>query len=146
MHMHDLSTAQQVRLWFIAGVEALSFIFIIIMTTAFNYYPDLGITESNGDTLGIIGWLLVSQVAVITLGIILVRITMAHFAYVHHKLMRMIVQDDQGNKELDVPLRETINLRSESVQTLKDNGFLMAGRWNDVSDYSYAEVKKDKGR
>jgi uncharacterized BrkB/YihY/UPF0761 family membrane protein len=70
MHFHELSTAQQIRLWFIGGVEALSFIFIIIMTTAFNYYPDLGITESNGDTLGIIGWLLISQVAVITLGII----------------------------------------------------------------------------
>jgi hypothetical protein len=70
----------------------------------------------------------------------------AYFAYVHHKLMRMVVQDDQGHRELDVPLRESTSIRSESVQTLKDNGFLMAGRWNDVSDYSYAEVKKNKNR
>ena len=67
---------------------------------------------------------------------------MAYFAYVHQKLLRMIVQDDEGNRLLDVPLRETISIRSESVQTLKDNGFLMAGRWNEVSTYSYAEVRK----
>lgn len=67
---------------------------------------------------------------------------MAYFAYVHHKLMRMVVQDDQGNKHLDIGLKESTSIRSMSVQTLKDNGYLMAGRWNEVSDYSYAEVKK----
>jgi hypothetical protein len=70
MHFHELSTAQQVRLWFIGGIEALCFIFIIIAVSAFNYYPVLNITEATGDAATWVDWIMIFQVAAITLGII----------------------------------------------------------------------------
>jgi hypothetical protein len=71
---------------------------------------------------------------------------MAHFAYVHQKLMRIIVMDSDGNKELDTPIPESTSIRSMSVDILRNHGYLMAGRWNEISDYSYAEVRKDAYR
>jgi hypothetical protein len=68
--MNALSLAQKVRLWSIAGTELLSAILIIVAVSAFNFYPDLGITEGDGNLTALIGWIFISQVAVITLGTI----------------------------------------------------------------------------
>jgi hypothetical protein len=74
--MKALSTAQQVRLWFIAGIGALSLILAMIAAFSFNYYPGgfytetPGITAASGDLIGVLGWLLVLLVAMITLGAI----------------------------------------------------------------------------
>jgi hypothetical protein len=68
--MRHLTTAQKVRLWFIVGSEALSAILIIAALTSLNYSPYLNVTVASGDTTGVIAWILISQVAVVTLGII----------------------------------------------------------------------------
>jgi hypothetical protein len=70
MNYPALSLAQRVRLWFILGVEALSMILIIALIAGLNYSPTLGVTVANGDAVGVVGWVLISQVAVITLAVI----------------------------------------------------------------------------
>jgi hypothetical protein len=65
-----LSTAQQVRLWFILGVEILSFILIFVAISQLNYSPYFDVTVASGNTLGVVVWLLIAQVAVVTLAVI----------------------------------------------------------------------------
>ena len=65
-----LSTAQQVRLWFIAGTEFLTLILLLVTISDLNYSPDLNITVASGNTLGVVCWALIAQVAVVTLAII----------------------------------------------------------------------------
>jgi hypothetical protein len=65
-----LSTAQQVRLWFIAGCELLSIILIFVAISELNYSSYFNVTVASGDTLGVVVWTLLAQVAVVTLAII----------------------------------------------------------------------------
>jgi hypothetical protein len=70
MTFSSLSLAQKVRLWFIVGVEALSLILIIVALSSLNYSPYLDVTVASGNTTGVVAWILISQVAAVTLGII----------------------------------------------------------------------------
>lgn len=65
-----LSTAQQVRLWFLAGTEVLSIILIFVTISHLNYSPYFDVTVASGNTVGIVAWIFIAQVAVITLAII----------------------------------------------------------------------------
>ena len=65
-----LCTAQQVRLWFIAGCELLTLILLLVATSQLNYSPYFNVTVASGDTLGVVVWTLIAQVAVVTLAII----------------------------------------------------------------------------
>jgi hypothetical protein len=70
MTFSSLSLAQKVRLWFIVGVEAFSAILIIVALSSLNYSQYLDVTVASGNTSGVVAWILISQVAVVTLGII----------------------------------------------------------------------------
>ena len=71
---------------------------------------------------------------------------MTHFAYVHQRLMRLVVMDDQGNRELDVPLPESTSIRGMTIQELRGHGYYVASKWTERGHYSYAEVTKDATR
>lgn len=65
-----LSTAQQVRLWFLAACELLGVILTLVAVSDLNYVPYLGVTVAGGNTVGVVAWVFLSQVAVVTLAII----------------------------------------------------------------------------
>lgn len=68
--MSALSLAQKVRLYFILGCEVLSFVLIIVAINDLNFSPYLNLTVAAGNTVGVIAWVLISQIAVVTLAII----------------------------------------------------------------------------
>jgi hypothetical protein len=92
--MSALSLAQKVRLWSILGVEVLSFILIIVALTSLNYSPYLNVTVAAGNTAGVVAWILVSQVAVVTLGII------TFYRFLHPKQQGTWVPADPINKQV----------------------------------------------
>jgi hypothetical protein len=66
----QLSLAQKVRLWFILGCQVLSFVLLIVAINDLNFSPYLDVTVAAGNTVGVVAWVLISQVAVVTLAII----------------------------------------------------------------------------
>jgi hypothetical protein len=66
----QLTLAQQVRLWFILGCEVLSCVLIIVAINDLNFSPYLDVTVAAGNTVGVVAWVLISQIAVITLAAI----------------------------------------------------------------------------
>jgi hypothetical protein len=69
---------------------------------------------------------------------------MRYFAYVHGKKLQLAITDEDGQHVNPlVQLQESTSIRQMAVSKLHELGYSPISRWNEFSDYSYAEVRKN---
>jgi hypothetical protein len=67
-----------------------------------------------------------------------------YFAYIHGKRLQMAITDEDGvHVNPLVPLPESTSIRQQAISKLHELGYSPISRWNEFSDYSYAEVRKN---
>jgi hypothetical protein len=69
---------------------------------------------------------------------------MRYFAYVHGKKLQLAITDEDGTHVNPlVSLHESTSIRQTAISKLHELGYSPISRWNEFSDYSYAEVRKN---
>jgi hypothetical protein len=70
---------------------------------------------------------------------------MRYFAYIHGKKLQLAITDEDG-KHVNplVSLPESTSIRQTAIGVLREMGYVPCSRWNEFSDYSYAEIRKNR--